>query len=133
MRKVFRNRELDVQTRILKHDAEPLPDFGSTFQDIEAKNRRRSRRGRKQSRKDSEKCRLAAPIRAEQAEDLSLGDVERHTGQRFVTVVGMGQVFYFNDCHIVVPPLRALDPGLLILSAHLIDYHQQQNRRQVHD
>src|SRR5271155_267611 len=81
-REIFADGQLAVETRMLKHDAEPPPHRGRFAREIVTEQLRAARLDWCERREQLEQGRFAAAVGSEKAEDLAARDCERHVGER---------------------------------------------------
>ena len=82
MRSVSRTEKKGIEDQFLRHDAEQAARLPVILDDIVAKHRQAAGIGAHQPGQRRDQRRLAGAVRAEQAEELALGDFERNTVQR---------------------------------------------------
>ena len=76
MPEVLRRRQLDVEARGLKHDADRAADVVALLPQVEPRDTHRSLLRRQERRKNAEQCRLAASVGAEETEQLAGVDLQ---------------------------------------------------------
>ena len=89
-----------VDDRILEDDAACPPGCERLGRDVEAREARRARRGRDRRRQHPDRGRLACTVGAEQAEDLSGGDLEVDALHRLDAAgIGLAKPLHFDCVH----------------------------------
>src|ERR1039458_6474470 len=77
-REIFADRQLAVETRMLKHDAEPPPHRTGLAGQVVTEHSRASRLNRHQRREQLEQSGLAAAVGSEKAKCLHACDIDAH-------------------------------------------------------
>src|SRR5271163_4987775 len=93
---IFADGQLAVETRMLKHHAEPTPHRGRLAGEVVAEQLCASRLERYQRREQLEQCGFTAAVRPEEAEDFAAGDGERHVGERCAIAVVKAERLRFD-------------------------------------
>src|SRR5271167_3689482 len=94
---IFADRQLAVETRMLKHDAEPPPHGTGLARQIVTEQSRTSRLNRRQRREQLEQGGFAAAVGSEEAKDFSARDRKSHVGERLAIAVAEAECARF-DC-----------------------------------
>src|SRR5581483_10202646 len=94
---VLADGELAVQAGGLEHDPDPSAHRVRLADDVVAGDRGTPAIGRQERREDAEERRLAAAVRAEEAEDLAAPDREGDAVERAPLAVGEREVFDAQD------------------------------------
>src|SRR5208282_4878172 len=78
---ILADRQLAVETRMLKDDAKAAAHRGGLAREIVAEQARAARLNRRQRREQFEQRGLAAAVGSEEAEDFAAGNRERHVSE----------------------------------------------------
>src|SRR5262245_25166159 len=87
-----------VHRRLLEDQADRPADVAALAHYVEAVDAGAAACGPEESAQDVDGRRLARPIRAEKAEDLTFCDLEAHSLHRLNLPEATGKVAYFYDC-----------------------------------
>ena len=88
----LRDRERWAELRLLQHDADALAERGDGTRRVEAEDVHLAAVARAVALEDLDRRRLAGAVRAEQAEDLALPDLEADAAQGLLLAVRLAQV-----------------------------------------
>ena len=86
------HREVRPHARLLEHDADPLAPAAARALRVLAEHGHVAAVARPVALEDLDRRRLAGAVRAEEPEDLALGDLEAHAAQRLVGAVRLAQL-----------------------------------------
>ena len=81
-REIFADGQLAIETRMLKHNAEPPPHRGGFTRQVVTEEPRAARLNRRERREQLEQGGLAAAVGSEEPEDLAARDREGYVAER---------------------------------------------------
>src|SRR5208283_1871743 len=90
-REIFADRQLAVETRMLKHDAEPAPHRTGFARQVVTEHSRASRLNRHQRREQLEQSGFAAAVGSQEAKDLGARDRKSHVAKRLAIAVAKAE------------------------------------------
>src|SRR5580658_7050022 len=93
---ILADRQLAVETRMLKHDAEAAPHRAGFARQVVAEEPRASRLNRRQRREQLEQRRFAAAVGSQEAEYFAARDRKRHFAQRLAIAVAKAERARFD-------------------------------------
>src|ERR1035437_10959322 len=96
MREIFADRQLAIETRMLKHDAEPAPHRTGFACQVVTEHLRTSRLNRRQRREHLEQSGFAAAVGSQEAENLAARDRKSHVVERLAIAVAKAERARFD-------------------------------------
>src|ERR1035437_4417676 len=96
MREIFADRQLAIETRMLKHDAEPAPHRTGFACQVVTEHLRTSRLNRRQRREQLEQSGFAAAVGSQEAENLAASDRKSHVVERLAIAVAKAERARFD-------------------------------------
>ena len=90
------HREIEIEGRLLEHDADPRERRGRGVPDIVAEHHDTARIGDEEAAQDLEQGGLARTVRSEQADELPARDLEAHFVERLQRPVGLAEPLHLQ-------------------------------------
>src|ERR1019366_3286111 len=91
IREIFADRQLAIETGMLKHDAEPAPHRTGFARQVMTEHARASRLNRRQGREQLEQSGLAAAVGSQEAKELAACDRKSHIAERLAIAVAKAE------------------------------------------
>src|SRR5208282_1600988 len=88
---IFADRQLAIETRMLKHDAEPPPQRTGFARQVVTEHSRASRLNRHQRREQLEQSGFAAAVGSQEAKELAACDRKSHVAERLAIAVAKAE------------------------------------------
>src|SRR5208282_756491 len=96
MRQILADRQLAIETRMLKHDAEPPPHRAGFARQVVTEHTRTSRLNRHERREQLEQSGFAAAVGSQEAEYLAACDRKSHVAERLAIAVAKAERARFD-------------------------------------